>query len=99
MERLEEAEGRAEGGEEGTKVHWGTTLFERLVVAPDRGVRGRAGAGIGERGVELAVPNAAEDGAEIVRDGPRRRPTPASQTGDGQARRRALKRYKADENG
>mgnify|MGYP003333530745 CR=1 FL=1 len=53
----------------------------------------------GEPGVGSAVSNAAENEAEIVRDGPVPRPTPASQTGDAQARRRALKRYKEDAGG
>ena len=49
--------------------------------------------------MEVAVPNAGEDDADVVRGSPVRRPTPASQTGDGQAKRRALKRYKEDANG
>ena len=53
----------------------------------------------GERGVELAVASATVDDAAVARGSPVRRPTPVSQTGDGQARRRALKRYKLYESG
>ena len=53
----------------------------------------------GERGVKFAITSAAVDDADVVRGSPVRRPTPVSQTGDGQARRRALKRYKEDANG
>ena len=53
------------------------------------------GDGNGERGMDFALTAAADD-ANIVHGGLVQKPTPASQTGDGQARRRALKRYKAD---
>ena len=48
---------------------------------------------------EIAVPNAAKDNAHVMRGSPVRMPIPASQTGDGQARRRALKRYRQDSDG
>ena len=53
----------------------------------------------GDSCMEIAVPNAAEGDTEIARNSLVRRPTPASQTGDGQARRRVLKRYKEDASG
>ena len=49
--------------------------------------------------IEIAVTNAAKDNAQIMRGSPIRRPIPASQTGDGQAKRRALKRYRQDPSG
>ena len=49
--------------------------------------------------MEIAVPNAAKDNAHVMRGSPVRMPIPASQTGDGQARRRALKRYRQDSDG
>jgi hypothetical protein len=49
--------------------------------------------------MEIAVTNAAKDNAQVMRGSPVRRPIPASQTGDGQARQRALKRYKEDADG
>jgi hypothetical protein len=52
-----------------------------------------------DEALDFAV-TAAVDNSEIARGSPVRRPTtPASQTGDGQARRRALKRYRQDESG
>ena len=55
--------------------------------------------GNGERGEEFTVASATVDDAAVARGSPVRRPTPVSQTGDGQARRRALKRYKLYESG
>ena len=49
--------------------------------------------------MEIAVPNATKDNAHVMRGSPVRMPIPASQTGDGQARRRALKRYRQDSDG
>jgi hypothetical protein len=52
-----------------------------------------------DEALDFAV-TAAVDNSEIARGSPVRRPTtPASQTGDGQARRRALKRYKENADG
>ena len=48
---------------------------------------------------EVVVPNAGEDDAHVMSGSPVRRPTPPSQTGDGQAKRRALKRYRQDATG
>ena len=53
----------------------------------------------GAPGVKLAVSNAAENDADVLRGSPIRRPTPPSQAGDGQARRRALKPYRQDASG
>ena len=54
--------------------------------------------GNGERSGDFAVTAAVED-ADVVRGSPVRRPTPPSQTGEGQAKRRALKRYRQDTSG
>ena len=56
-------------------------------------------AGNGGPCMEIAVPNASSDDADVARGSPVRRPTPASQTADGQAKRRALKRYRQDASG
>ena len=55
--------------------------------------------GIRDPCVELAVASATVDDADVARGSRLRRLTPASQTGDGQAKRRALKRYRQDTSG
>ena len=57
------------------------------------------GDGNGERGVEFAVTADADDANVAIGGLVRKKPTPASQTADGQAKRRALKRYRQDASG